>query len=514
MNGTATPQAPVSPAAQSEASNGNHAAFWPEIMATLPARGNRARASAGRARQAFYLMIDFALVALGGVAAFWLRFGIGKPFGPEISLPGHFSHHLLAQMYPGFLLLYAALIALACMSQDLYRTAREQSAVQESCLVCKAVLLATGLLVLFIFTSGTTEISRVVVAGSALVNAGSLAGWRYAKRRRVLRRVARGEGTSRVLIVGAGKSGQALAYWLEKNSHLGYAVCGFLDAHPNGHARVLGSISDLRRVALAEFVDHVFVTLPADREVVKEIFLEARSLRLNLNVVPDLYDGIGWSAPVQSLGGFPVIELHGQPIPVFGLAIKRAMDVLGASAGLLLAAPVLALAALWIRIDSPGRAVYSAMRVGKKGKRFRCYKLRTMVLEAEAQKETLRGANERTGPWFKMENDPRVTRCGRWMRKFSVDELPQLLNVLVGHMSLVGPRPHPLDDVERYTVEHLRRLDVKPGVTGLWQVKARRDPSFDANMALDLDYIETWSLRLDLQILWQTAAVVLEGKGQ
>jgi exopolysaccharide biosynthesis polyprenyl glycosylphosphotransferase len=290
-------------------------------------------------------------------------------------------------------------------------------------------------------------------------------------------------------------------------------VCGFLDAHPNGDARVLGSIHDLKKVALEQFVDQLFVTLPTDREVVKEIWVEARRLRLTLIVVPDIYDGLGWRAPIRAIGGFPTIELHGQPIPAFGLAVKRLLDVVVATSGLILAAPLLAVAAVWIRLDSPGPVLYSAMRVGKKGRKFRCYKMRTMVEEADAQKEKLRGENERSGPFFKMANDPRVTRCGRWMRKHSIDELPQLMNVLRGEMSLVGPRPHPLDDYERYTLEHLRRLDVKPGVTGLWQVRARRDPSFDKTMTLDLDYIENWSLRMDFGILLKTIPAVLRADG-
>jgi exopolysaccharide biosynthesis polyprenyl glycosylphosphotransferase len=276
----------------------------------------------------------------------------------------------------------------------------------------------------------------------------------------------------------------------------------------------LGSIRDLKKVALEQFADQLFVTLPADREVVKEICVEARRLRLNLNVVPDIYDGLGWHAPLRSIGGFPVIELHGRPIPAFGLAVKRVIDVVVASVGLILVAPVLAFAALWIRLDSRGPVIYSALRVGKKGKKFRCHKLRTMVNDADAHKEKLRKANERNGPFFKMENDPRVTRCGRLLRKYSIDEVPQLVNVLRGNMSLVGPRPHPVDDYERYTFEHLRRLDVKPGITGLWQIKARRDPSFDATMMLDLDYIENWSLRMDLGILLKTIPAVLRADGR
>jgi len=403
---------------------------------------------------------------------------------------------------------------MACVSQHLYRTPKEIRAFEETFKVVKAVGFATALLVLFIFVSSNKEISRIVVVSSGITNIGTLAGWRYAKRLYVLKRARRGEGISRALIIGAGKIGQTLAFWLENNRQLGYSVCGFLDAHPNGDARVLGSIHDLKKVALGQFIDQLFVTLPADREVVKEIWVEARRLRLNLNVVPDIYDGLGWRAPIRSIGGFPIIELHGQPIPGFGLAVKRVIDVVVASLGLILLAPLLAFAALWIRLDSRGPVIYSALRVGKKGKKFRCYKLRTMVEEADSQKEKLRGANERNGPCFKIQNDPRVTRCGRWLRKYSIDELPQLVNVLKGEMSLVGPRPHPVDDYERYNLEHLRRLDVKPGITGLWQIKARRDPSFDATMTLDLDYIESWNLWMDIKILARTLQVVRRGDGQ
>lgn len=486
---------------------------WQPGAKVQPGRVKAARDNAGLARQAVYVAIDFALVCAGATGVFLLRFSLANPFSRMVLSPANLSSHVWSANYPGFLVLYAGLVVLACMSQDLYRTARERRAWEESANVGKAVGFATALLVLFIFTSGNKEISRLVVACSGAWNAAALAGWRYAKRQYVLRRAERGEGVSRVLIVGAGKLGRALAAWLEANRQLGYQVCGFLDPHPNGDACVLGSVRDLRKVALGQFADQLFVILPADREMVKEIILEARRLRLSLNVVPDLYDGLGWRAPVETIGGFPVIELHGEPIPVLGLAIKRSIDVLGAAALLLFTAPVLAFAAIWIRCDSRGPVFYPAIRVGKKGRKFRCYKLRTMIAEADAQKDKLRGANERNGPFFKMKNDPRVTRCGKWLRKFSVDELPQLLNVLLGEMSLVGPRPHPLDDFERYTIEHLRRLDVRPGVTGLWQVTARRDPSFDTNMVLDLEYIENWSLRLDLTIVLKTLPVVLHGGG-
>jgi len=276
---------------------------------------------------------------------------------------------------------------------------------------------------------------------------------------------------------------------------------------------VLGSFGELRAVALAHFVDELFIALPFDRELVKEMALDARRLRLGLKMVPDLYDGLAWRAPLRTIGGFPVIDLHGQPIATLGLTFKRAMDISLASLGLVLTAPIIALAALAIRLVSPGPALYAAPRVGKKGRKFRCYKLRTMVANADAHKEALRGTKERQGPFFKMENDPRITRCGQWLRKFSIDELPQLINVLLGDMCLVGPRPHPLDDYDRYRLENLRRLDVKPGLTGLWQVTARRDLSFETNMALDLEYIENWNLWLDLKILLKTIPAVLRAEG-
>jgi exopolysaccharide biosynthesis polyprenyl glycosylphosphotransferase len=511
MNGTATHRslAPAAPEWAPDIALGS----WPGPGEAQPARSRSASARGGTARQAAYVAIDIVLVILGGAAAFWLRFGFANPFGTATLALTEISARVAARAYPGFLVLYAALVVLACMGQDLYRTAREQSALGESLEVAKATFLATALLVLFIFTSENKEISQLAVACAGTVNVVTLAGWRYAKRRYVLRRARRGEGLSRVLIVGAGKMGKALAAWFGENRGLGYNVCGFLDAHPNGDVRVLGSVHELRRVALAQFVDQLFITLPADRELVKEVFLEARRLRLNLNVVPDLYDGLGWRAPVQSIGGFPVIELHGQPIPALGQAVKRTMDFLGASFGLVVTFPLLAAAALWIRLDSPGPVFYSALRVGKKGRKFRCHKLRTMVTQAEAQKEKLRGVNERSGPFFKIEHDPRITRCGHWLRKYSIDELPQLVNVLFGEMSLVGPRPHPVDDFERYSVEHLRRLDVKPGVTGLWQVTARNDPSFEATMTHDLKYIEEWSLRLDVKVLLKTIPAVFRAEG-
>jgi exopolysaccharide biosynthesis polyprenyl glycosylphosphotransferase len=231
-------------------------------------------------------------------------------------------------------------------------------------------------------------------------------------------------------------------------------------------------------------------------------------------VVPDLYGGLALGAGLTRIGDIPVLELNHQPIPAIGLFFKRLIDLVVATVLAILSAPIMAVTATLIKLTSSGPVLYTAWRVGRKGRKFRCYKFRTMVEDADALKDELRHLNERNGATFKIENDPRITRLGRFLRKFSIDEFPQLINVLKGDMSMVGPRPHPLDDYHQYRLEDLRRLDVLPGITGLWQVSARRDPSFEKNVLLDLEYINNWNLAFDLKILVKTVQEVLRGSGR
>jgi len=460
-----------------------------------------------------YILADVFFVCLNALVAFCLRF---IPHAPAALLDWgspSFALSLAVNEYVAFLFLYVALILLFCHSQNLYQTLKTRTAWEESLAVARAVFLATLLLSAFIYLSGVKTVSRLVVGYSGVLNLGTLALWRFWKRRMVGRRVTSGAGARNVLIVGAGKIGLALAQYLEGNKHLGYAFKGFLDQNHCGDPRLLGRVEDLAQVARTRFVDEVFITVPSERELVKSVALEARRHRLGVKVVPELYDGLGWNAPLRYVGDFPVMELHWEPIPAFGLFTKRVTDVVLSACGLILLMPLLAALALAIKRGSPGPILYRSTRVGKKGRNFTCYKFRTMVADADALKEELRHRNERNGPFFKITDDPRVTRSGRWMRRYGFDELPQLWNVLRGEMSLVGPRPHPVDDYEQYCLEHLRRLDVTPGITGLWQVTARQDPSFETNMALDLQYIEAWNLWLDFKIMLKTIPAVLRGEG-
>ena len=323
---------------------------------------------------------------------------------------------------------------------------------------------------------------------------------------------ARG-GARNVLIVGAGGLGQRIANYLEKHPEMGRSVCGFLDDRKLAGKRVMGRTTDLAELARTAFVDEVILAAPHDRELTLRVLRTAQQLRLDVKMAPDLF-GCEPMREMERIGDMPLISLHEEPLPVAGLLLKRVLDVVGAGLALILLGPALVALGILVRLDSPGPALYAALRAGRKGRAFRCYKFRTMVRDADGLKEKLRGKNQRQGPFFKITDDPRITRVGRWLRRYSLDELPQLWNVLRGEMSLVGPRPHPLDDFSGYAIEHLPRLDVMPGMTGLWQVTARRDPSFQAGMKLDIEYIRRWSLGMDLRILLKTAAVVLRGSGE
>jgi exopolysaccharide biosynthesis polyprenyl glycosylphosphotransferase len=316
-----------------------------------------------------------------------------------------------------------------------------------------------------------------------------------------------------VLIVGAGKTGRAVAAYLSEHPEMGLSFRGFLDDGGAPAFGVLGAPEDLGRIARAQFIDEVIVAVSDRRDLGQLAIREALRNRLDIKIIPDLFGAEAEDSVLESWGNTPLLTLHCERLPATRLFLKRALDIVISAGALVLTAPAMALVAALIRLDSRGPALYTAPRVGRKGRRFRCFKFRTMRVGADQHREALREKNQREGPCFKMAEDPRVTRVGRWLRRYSLDELPQLWNVLRGEMSLVGPRPHPLDDVARYELDHLRRLDVTPGLTGLWQISARQSRSFQTTLALDVEYIQKWTLWMDLRILFKTLAVVVQGTG-
>jgi lipopolysaccharide/colanic/teichoic acid biosynthesis glycosyltransferase len=272
-------------------------------------------------------------------------------------------------------------------------------------------------------------------------------------------------------------------------------------------------VSSLARLARAGFVDEVILAAPDNHDLTLRVLEEARRLRLDVKLVPDLFGCRPDVGDVEQFGDLHAICLHQECQPSLGLFVKRMVDAVGAGIALVVLSPLLGLIAGMIKLDSKGRVLYAAPRAGYKGRSFCCYKFRTMVSNADDLKLSLRRQNQRSGPCFKIADDPRITRLGHILRRYSLDELPQLWNVLKGEMSLVGPRPHPLDDFAAYEIGDLARLDVTPGITGLWQVTARRDPSFQRGIDLDREYIGTWSLAQDLRIIFRTVLALIEGSG-
>jgi exopolysaccharide biosynthesis polyprenyl glycosylphosphotransferase len=327
-----------------------------------------------------------------------------------------------------------------------------------------------------------------------------------------------------VLIVGYGRLAHLLAQQLEQNAQLGYVVKGFVsrrrtirptnnDNH-DADARLLGTVDELPSITRINFIDEILICVPSDRNLVKEITRKAQAAGVQVRVVPDLYDGLATEQPIEYIGQIPTLTLCRRTAPTLSLMIKRLVDIVVSGMALAVLAPLFAVVALIVKLDSKGPVFYRAVRVGKKGMTFICYKFRTMIENADALKKSLEHLNERDGILFKIAVDPRVTRAGRYLRKFSIDELPQLWNVFTGEMSLVGPRPPACGEYTQYALEHLRRLDVVPGLTGLWQVTARQDPSFQNYIELDKEYVNNWTLGLDIRILIRTIGVVLAGTGQ
>jgi exopolysaccharide biosynthesis polyprenyl glycosylphosphotransferase len=403
--------------------------------------------------------------------------------------------------------IFAVLVTLFGFSEGLYRSDADPYPTGMFPLLFRSTLFAVSLVLVSV--KGIRPFAVFTIFGCSLA---ALVLLRRSKQIVWKRRRSETE-LRRVLIVGGGPVAQSIAQTLRNDPMRRASVCGFVDNDLPLSPMVLGRISDLDWLARAQFIDEIILAVPTQPPQAREAAEIAYRNHLDIRAVPGLPAGPWFDQSVDRIGDVPVVTLHREPIPGPALLLKRLLDIAGATIALVLASPVMAAVALLIRLDSAGPVVYSAERTGARGCRFRCYKFRSMVTDAERLKDELRSRNQRQGPIFKIDDDPRVTRVGKIIRRYSLDELPQLWNVLRGDMSLVGPRPHPVDEVNHYDLQHYRRLDVKPGITCLWQITARDCPSFDLNMHLDLTYIENWSLGLDLRILASTVRVLFAPEG-
>lgn len=325
-----------------------------------------------------------------------------------------------------------------------------------------------------------------------------------------------------VILVGVNSRTRRLVDAIASHARFGYQMVGILESEPNRldilkdyHIPYLGKFEELERILTEQVVDEVHVCLPvrSSYERIQSIAHLCVGVGVSVRLVADLFPLRLATSRVHNLADIPMLSLSTVPESAFQLAIKRTIDIIVSSILLVLLSPVFLFFALLIKLDSKGPVFFAQERVGKNQRRFKMLKFRSMVVNAEEKRAELEQLNEADGPVFKIRRDPRITRVGRFIRKYSVDELPQLINVLKGEMSLVGPRPPLASEVVQYSWDQRRRLSVKPGMTGLWQVSGRSDVSFKEWVEMDLEYIDSWSILQDFKILFRTFGVVLHGRG-
>lgn len=461
---------------------------------------------------AFTILLDVVLLNLAFALGYVVRYEL-QLFRPVLDpFQAPYADYLNFQL--GYTVLFLLFLAV----DGVYTRRRDGNWFEELYRIANATTTVVVILIAATFIVQPLVYSRLLLVEAGLLTIALLSGARLIRRWVQTYRRKRGRGVDRVLIVGAGEMGRAVMRTFAARPELGYHVVGFVDDNPAkgdlGRFRALGGLEDVDEVLQDERVDEAIITLPwmYHRKIIGLVrACEARGVRAR--VVPDFFQLSLSRVDFDDLAGIPLIGIKEATIPRAGRLVKRAMDLLLASLGLLITAVPMALIALLIRLESPGPALFQQMRVGEHGKPFQVIKFRSMRAGAEEEQEQLRTLNQATGPLFKIKADPRLTRMGRFLRRSSLDELPQLLNVLRGEMSLVGPRPALPQEVDQYQPWHRQRLEAPQGLTGLWQISGRSDLSFDEGCLLDIYYIENWSVALDLIILLRTLPHVLLGDG-
>lgn len=463
------------------------------------------------------MLLDAVTIGVAAVIAVGYKRDFGVKGSLHALMDGAMFHGKGGAVFLGMLLGFGLVLVRTSHKMHLYTPERLTNFLHEQRLSFQACFTSGLLLTGAVWVTNSREIPRTTVIVTVGLVALGLGMRRFVYRILLYRRFDRGVDTRNVLIVGTGPEAHALRHHMERIRHLGYTFKGFIEmSGMNGDGLagdVVGSLDSLFDCARKQFVDEIFFTSPCDLGLVRDALEKARIQGIDLRLIPDLYDGLVWNKAIEYIGQFPTVPLHRGTVPEIALVLKRIADVTFSALVVLLLSPVLLAIALAIKLDSEGPVFYLSDRIGKKARVFRCIKFRTMVSDAEKRRAELMASNERDGVLFKMTDDPRITRVGWWLRKYSLDELPQFLNVIKGDMSVVGPRPPIASEVQEYKLNHLRRLDVTPGITGLWQVQGRQDPSFDSYVSLDVNYIENWSLWLDLKIIVRTVGVVFAGTG-
>ncbi|MGQ9466500.1 MAG: undecaprenyl-phosphate glucose phosphotransferase [Anaerolineae bacterium] len=464
----------------------------------------------GRAPR-WVVLLDVATIIVAFLGGYWVRYDLRWFLDVAYDAP--------LSAYSPFLFLYVILTPVFFVVDGVYRT-WPSSWMDQVYRITNATAKVTVLMLAITFVFRPRYYSRAMLIEVGLLTIGLLALVRGAEGIAIAYLRRRGVGIKRVVIVGAGEIGRTVMRTIVARPDLGYRIVGFVDDNPHkgytdiGRFKALGPLDNLPAVLDEERPDEVVITLPwMYHRKIMGIVRECERRSVRARIVPDLFQMSLTQVNVEDLGGVPLIGVRTVSISKGALLVKRMIDLTVSAAGLLLCAPLFLVIALAVRLDSPGPVIFRQTRVGLRGRRFEMYKFRSMRVGAEEQQDMLADLNEADGPIFKIRDDPRLTRVGRILRRLSLDELPQLVNVLRGEMSLVGPRPPIPAEVEKYQEWHKKRLEAPPGMTGLWQVSGRSRLSFDEMVLLDIYYIENWSLWLDFKILMRTIPKVLLGEG-
>ena len=466
-----------------------------------------------RITSGFVFILDLILTASAFLVAFWLRDALHAYF-PLGRINVLFEFHMR------LLLVIICLWSLLFLITKLYETFKTKTPFQEVFAVFKVVFVGSFIIGFGVFFFRYFMISRAVMVFFGLLNFLFLVGERMVIRGIMKYRRSKGWSLLNIIVVGTGKEAEEIAEVIDQQHHWNLRLVGFVAIDGKGHREtikgcpVLGGRDDFPRIINENVVDEVIFAVPRQSmERLGDLFLlceeEGIKTRVTLNFFPHILSKIF----LERLQDIPLLTFSTTPTNEFALFVKRVMDIVISSVCLIVLSPLSLIVSLLIKMTSEGPVFFKQDRSGLYYRTFTMYKFRSMVVDAEERKRDLRHLNEMDGPIFKIRNDPRITGIGEWIRKTSIDELPQLINVLKGEMSLVGPRPHPVEEVREYTSWQRRRLSMKPGITGLWQIGGRSDTTFAESMKHDLDYIDNWSLWLDIKILMKTLPAALLGKG-
>lgn len=359
------------------------------------------------------------------------------------------------------------------------------------------------------------DISRAYAFVSLPLGLLAIVGVRFFWRGWLYRRRADHQFMHRTLVIGSGVSADELEARLARDTYAGYEVAGRYESPAPKSDDLAGWLDGLEFMLESDRIEALAVA-PSEQltsDAIRQIAWRLEGRSVDLLIAPAMMDLAGPRLSIRPAAGLPLLQLDEAVLSRPQRFSKRLLDIAGSATLICLLSPIMLVCAVAIWASSRGPAIFRQVRIGRGGDPFTMLKFRTMIQGADGLREELRATNELQDPMFKLKDDPRITRPGRFLRRWSLDELPQLFNALGGSMSLVGPRPHPLDDVDRYELEAYRRLAIKPGLTGLWQVEGRSDLDWAQALQLDLYYVETWSLAGDVVLLARTARAVLQGRG-